>query len=62
LQILLGVCYQSLTLVKCGHADLRIFLDLKMTKKKKKKKMTKPNYKPNNGPNSNPNTKQTLSP
>jgi len=37
--------------VKCGRADLRIFLDLKMTK---------PNYKPNTGPNANPNTKQTL--
>jgi len=32
----------------CGRADLRIFLDLKMTK---------PNYKPNTDPNSNPNAK-----
>jgi len=37
--------------VKCGRADLQIFLDLKMTK---------PNYKPNTGPNANPNTKQIL--
>jgi len=41
--------------VKCGRADLRIFLDLKMSKH---------NYKPNTGPNSNfnayPNTKQSL--
>ena len=41
--------------VKCGRADLRIFMDLKMTK---------PNYKPNTDPNSNHNanlhTKQTL--
>jgi len=41
-------------LVKCGHADVRIF-GPKMTKPK-----YKPNTKPNSNPNVNPNTKQTL--
>jgi len=41
--------------VKCGRADLRSFLDLKMMKSN-----YKPNTGPNSNPNANPNTKQTL--